>query len=285
MSIPELVIRSANYDDRQSLANLATYEVYTHRHLDWLSPIDWIGRRPCLVIEQGEHLIAALICPPDPPEVAWLRLFVVSQDIALKQGWDTLWSYALDQLYEQSSPPVAAITIQPWFKHLLEQNGFEPVQEIITLVWDWSSLKANFHRSIMSTRPMKEADLQSVYALDMTAFGLLWRISLNSLDKAFQQSSITSVVEINGELVGYQISSRSSMGGHLARLAVLPSYQGQGIGTALVQDVLNKFLERGTTRVTVNTQRDNLNSISVYIKVGFRFTSDIYPVLQYTWMK
>lgn len=285
MSIPEFVIRPANKNDLKSLANLATYQVYTHRHLDWFLPTDWVGRRPCLVIERDGFLSGALICPPDPPEIAWLRLFVVSRDISIEQAWDTLWSYAADQLFEQSCPPVAAITLQSWFIHLLEKKGFEPVQEIVTLLWEWSYSNIDLPRSIMSIRPMKEADLQSVYTLDMTAFGVLWRISQNSLRKAFQLSTIASVVEVNRELVGYQISTHSAIGGHLARLAVLPAYQGHGIGTALVQDVLSKFLERGIAHVTVNTQRDNLSSISVYLRAGFKFTSDIYPVFQYIWME
>ena len=36
------------------------------------------------------------------------------------------------------------------------------------------------------------------------------------------------------EIVGYQYSTSSSMGGHLARLAVKKSMQGKGIGYLLV---------------------------------------------------
>jgi ribosomal protein S18 acetylase RimI-like enzyme len=120
-----------------------------------------------------------------------------------------------------------------------------------------------------------------VHTLDLAAFGLLWRISLDTLTNAYQQACEAAVVEVDGEMVGYQISTAGPMGGHLARLAVLPSYQGKGIGSALVHDVLEKFERRGTVRVTVNTQRDNHSSLRMYEKAGFRPTSEIYPVYQY----
>jgi len=279
-----MIIRSATNADRQTLANLIHYEVYVHRHLDWRPPIDWIGRQPCLIAERNGHLVAALICPPDPPEVAWIRLFAVSQDAALEEAWNILWIRALNQIIDLACPPIAAIALRPWFQTILEKNGFEQIQEIISLVWDRERHINRTISSDMHFRLMKESDLYAVHALDTNSFGPLWRISLDTLTNAFQQACVASVVLSSGELIGYQISTAGPMGGHLARLAVLPSHQGSGIGSALVHDVLEKFEQQGAMRVTVNTQRDNLSSLAVYEKAGFRITSEIYPVYQYTWM-
>jgi ribosomal protein S18 acetylase RimI-like enzyme len=277
--------RAAAETDRQSLANLIHYEVYVHRHLDWRPPMDWIGTQPCLVTERIGRILAALICPPDPPEIAWIRLFAASQEVALEEAWNMLWSSALEQLNRLARPPIAAIALRPWFQSLLEQNGFEQIQEIISLVWERGKIFDKNPAHAVLIRPMLDGDLLSVHELDSTAFGLLWRISLNTLLSAYQQASLATVVENDGHLVGYQISTAGPMGGHLARLAVLPSHQGNGIGSALVYDVLEKFEQRGAFRVTVNTQRDNLSSLSVYEKAGFRPSGEIYPVFQYSWMR
>jgi ribosomal protein S18 acetylase RimI-like enzyme len=279
-----MIIRSATGKDRQSLANIIHYEVYVHRHLDWRPPIDWVGRQPCLITERDGRLLAALICPPDPPEIAWIRLFAVTQDMALEEAWNILWPRAVEQLNKQACPPIAAIALRPWFQALLEQNGFEQIQEIISLVWDHAKSVSMKSLPVVAIRTMMETDLKSVHALDVNAFGPLWRISLDTLTSAYQQACVATVVEKDGELIGYQISTSGPMGGHLARLAVLPSHQGNGIGSALVQDVLDKFERRGAVRVTVNTQRDNLSSLTVYEKAGFQPTSEIYPVYQYRWM-
>jgi ribosomal protein S18 acetylase RimI-like enzyme len=276
-----MIIRSATEKDRQSLANLIHYEVFVHRHLDWRTPMDWIGRQPCLIAERDGRLLAALICPPDPPEIAWVRLFAVSQEVALEESWNILWGNALGQLNREAYPPIAAIALRPWFQGLLEQKGFEQIQEIVSLAWD-RARTINIHPNLdVPIRPMKENDLQSVHKLDMNAFGPLWRISLDTLTSAFQQACVATVSELDGNLVGYQISTSGPMGGHLARLAVLPTHQGSGIGTALVQDVLIKFEQRGAIRVTVNTQRDNFSSLTVYEKAGFREIGEVYPVYQF----
>jgi ribosomal protein S18 acetylase RimI-like enzyme len=68
------------------------------------------------------------------------------------------------------------------------------------------------------------------------------------------------------------------MGGHLARLAVLPAYQGRGVGYALVNDLLRQFVFRGIFRVTVNTQADNHASLRLYENMGFQRTGESYPV-------
>jgi ribosomal protein S18 acetylase RimI-like enzyme len=284
MRIPELIIRSATEQDRQSLANLIHFEVYVHRHLDWRPPIDWVGKNPCLIYERNNHLLAALICPPDPPEAAWIRLFAVSQDMPLEEGWELLWSKALDQLNKMSCPLIAAIALRPWFQVLLEQSGFVQTQDIVSLIWELSKSTHISVKPDVRIRTMQDSDMTDVHALDVSAFGLLWRISLDTLLNAYQQACVATVVEADDRIIGYQISTAGPMGGHLARLAVHPAYQRKGIGTALVNDVLNQFTQRGAVRVTVNTQRDNLTSLSLYEKTGFKPTGEVYPVYQYNWM-
>jgi ribosomal protein S18 acetylase RimI-like enzyme len=71
------------------------------------------------------------------------------------------------------------------------------------------------------------------------------------------------------------------MGGHVARLAVDPPYQGHGVGHNLLQDALTHFVRRGAYGVTVNTQDDNQASINLYQRMGFTRSGEEYPVYQY----
>jgi ribosomal protein S18 acetylase RimI-like enzyme len=104
--------------------------------------------------------------------------------------------------------------------------------------------------------------------------------SLTYLEIAFRQAAVATVAEYEGQLVGYQISTGTPIGGHLARLAVLPHLQGKGIGYALLYDLLNQFTRRGARTITVNTQKDNLASLSLYRKSGFQMTGEEYPIYQ-----
>jgi ribosomal-protein-alanine N-acetyltransferase len=79
-------------------------------------------------------------------------------------------------------------------------------------------------------------------------------------------------------VVGYHLSTRNSLGVHLARLAVRPETQGRGIGQALVQDLFLQAEQRGIRRFTVNTQNDNAASLAIYKKLDFFETGERYPV-------
>ena len=70
-----LKVRQAAEQERQKIASLIHYEPYVHRHLDWRTPLDWLGSPYFWVVEREDRIVAALACPTDPETVAWIRLF------------------------------------------------------------------------------------------------------------------------------------------------------------------------------------------------------------------
>ncbi|MFM8320336.1 MAG: GNAT family N-acetyltransferase, partial [Chloroflexota bacterium] len=123
-------------------------------------------------------------------------------------------------------------------------------------------------------------DLAQVLEIDRAAFPLLWQNSYAYLELAFNQAAVAGLALLDGRPVGYQISTATALGGHLARLAVLPELHGHGIGYALTADLLEQFLQRGARSVTVNTQQNNAASLALYEKIGFLRTGEEYPIYQ-----
>jgi ribosomal protein S18 acetylase RimI-like enzyme len=280
--LPDLIIRSAREEDRQGLANLIHFESRVHRHLDWRPPLDWIGYHPYLVAEEKRGIVAALACPPDPPGVAWIRLCAIATQLAPQQAWDELWLQARSILRSGAEQTkVAVIPLQVWFRDLLGQSDFTFTHEVVVLSWNGDRLPIAPRVQGVLIRPMRETDLPEVERLDWAAFADLWRNSLPCLETAFNQSAIATVAEASGRLVGYQISSATSASGHLARLAVHPDVQGHGLGYAIVCDLLTRFEGRGTFHVSVNTQHNNLASLALYKRAGFRLTGEVYPVYEH----
>jgi ribosomal protein S18 acetylase RimI-like enzyme len=277
----DLSVRSATEHDRQQLANIIHFETRVHRHLDWRAPLEWIGYEPFLIAERDGNILAALACPPDPVEVSWIRLFAVASSNSPEVAWHALWPTALDLLAQRPGISVAVIPLQQWFQSLLGKSDFYKSHNVVLLSWQRGTPIPASRPSSIHIRPMSFDDLHSVTAIDGAAFGPIWRNSYNSVDLAFRQSALATVAEDNEGVKGYQISTASLMGGHLARLAVLPEKQSQGIGYALVRDALDQFERRGALRVTVNTQEENLISLSLYAKLGFRLTGEKYSVYQY----
>jgi ribosomal protein S18 acetylase RimI-like enzyme len=275
------VVRPVTEGDRQQLANLIHFQTLVHRHLDWRPPLDWIGQQPFLLVERNHLLLSALACPPDPPGVAWIRLFVVSSGMQVGRAWDQLWPAARAQLIrEAKATVVAVIPLQRWFRSLLDSSEFLFTHNVMVLAWTSRDMPPVEKGSSARIRLMKPDDLAEVQKVDQEAFTPVWQNSYSGLELAYQQSAISTVAEISGRIVGYQISTATAMGGHLARLAVQPNFQGKGIGYDLVRDLLIQFNQRGAYHVSVNTQYDNSVSLSLYAKVGFKPTGEEYPVYQ-----
>src|SRR3990170_910727 len=95
-----LSLRPAMEEDRSRLTILLHFETYVHRHLDWRQPLDWLGQDPYFVLETGERLSAALACQPDPPGVAWVRIFAVATRLDPAEAWTNLWPPARNSLVE-----------------------------------------------------------------------------------------------------------------------------------------------------------------------------------------
>ncbi len=274
-------IRPANIADHKQLANLIHFGTLVHRHLDWRPPLEWIGNSPFLVLEKDNRLVAALACPPDPPSVVWIRLFVAYDEENLVESWSRLWPEAIEMISPGPDMQVAAIPLQNWFQRLLKTSQFQTTTDVVMLIWDNGKIPPEQPSPEISIRPMNIDDLSQVEVLDKSAFGPLWHNSRTSLEYAFNQAAIATIADFDGEVVGYQISTAMQMGGHLARLATHPLAQRQGIGYAILRDLLVQFNQRGALRITVNTQEDNLASIALYKKAGFTRTGETFPVFQY----
>ncbi len=276
----QFAIRSAVQNDHSQIANLMYFEPHVHRHLDWRGPLDWLGSQEYWVLEQSGSVAAALACPIDPDGVAWLRLFAHSSLIPLAHAWDALWQNAKLSLAERSIT-VAAITINDWLSTLLSESSFENKQHIVVLEYNSSTFPQRPTPAGVTIRRMYEEDLPAVAVVDASGFAPLWRNSLSALHSGYSQAGFATVAEVNGEIVGYQISTRNSFGVHLARLAVNPQQQGRGLGHCLLQDLLTQAHCSGLYRLTVNTQNDNNTSLGLYQKIGFHATGERYTVYTY----
>ncbi len=273
-------VRPALSTDRRQIANLMQYSPAIHRHLDWRYPLDWIGSSPFYILESQKQVISAMACPPDPASVAWVRLFVNSGSLPLEESWHTLWEAARLELAHTGRFVVAAIVLQDWLQSLLVSSGFVNRQSIVMLE-RVSREPLPFVPVGFSVRPMLQHDLPEVAAVDAAAFETLWQNSLPSLERAYPQAVLATVAETeDGQVLGYQISTRNPLGAHLARLAVLPAHQGRGVGRALLADLVREAERHAMYHLTVNTQNDNAASLALYLKTGFRETGERYPVYQ-----
>ena len=275
------LVRPADARDHQQLSNLIFFESRLHRHLDWRSPLEWLGAPFYWALEEDGQITAALACPTERDRIAWIRLFVYTGRWSAESAWNIIWAAARQEITQAGGAKVAAIAIQPWFQDVLAGSGFNNRQQIVMLEW-------RYHPSFASTslhgpdgiriRRMTEADLPEVETTDAASFDTLWQNPLETIRKAFGQALYATVAENEHGIIGYQLSTGGGQRAHLARLAVHPAVQGKGAGRALLSDLFRYITYAGLARLSVNTQSDNQASLSLYQRMGFVRTGEEYPV-------
>ncbi len=276
-------VRSATPQDQPLIEEIYWDIYYENRHLDWRNLSDWIDTPTFLVLENKWHkLISALVCPQDPPGVAWIKLFLVRYGYNRQEVWNLLFSKTLERL-EEDRPLIASVALSDWYAQLLEQTGFEKIHNLVWLQYSGipeSSPMTEKHSEFL-LREMSDQDLPKVQKVDQTAFDLIWQLSIESLNAARQHSNYATVIEWRDKIIAYQMSSRTTTQAHLSRLAVLPEFQGIGLGTWLVNDLICHYHTQHVKVITVNTYDNNTVALSLYQKAGFSLSNETYPVYQY----
>ena len=277
---PQYSLRRAEIKDRALLARFLNSPAYSHRHLDWREPLDWLGSQPYWILEKNYEVEAVLACPPDPPDVAWIRLFAVAARTSPSWSWSILFERAFNDLYESKpDASVVSLGLQDWFNDLLIVNKFNHHQDIIVLSFEGLIPPQPQAMPGMYLRLMQPTDLEIVNLVDNLSFEPIWRLSAEDLRRAYDRSSYKTVVELDGEVIGYQMSALNGFNAHLARLAVHPAVQRRRVGYWLVQNVLQHFMGgHGTWGVTLNTQDNNSASLALYHHIGFHLTGERFPV-------
>jgi ribosomal protein S18 acetylase RimI-like enzyme len=277
--VSDYFVRTANINDYSILNTFLNQNVLVHRHLDWKPPLRWLDKQPFLILERDNSPIAILACPPEPDQVAWIRIFAVASNVSYRTAWRLLWEHIKHNFPTSTGVVVVAIAIQKWFQILLRENNFQYSTDIVVLEWCGYPPPVKSLLSSVSIRPMKEDDLPAVSEVDSAAFAPVWRNSLDSLKLAFEQAAYASVAEADNKIIGYQLStSAGTSNRHLARLAVTPDIQRNHIGYNLVRDLIEDSEQNGIWQITVNTQSANQASINLYKDLGFRETGDKFPV-------
>jgi len=275
-----LQVRNADVSDSNRIKTfLRRKDLFIHRHLDWRTPMDWMGESPFLLLEKDREIQAVLICPAEVEGIFWIRLFAGIEISGIDEYFDLLFIEAGKWIMSHSKDAiVTSIAYLDWMRNLLLNHGFSVYQNVVQLQWMGTGIpKVNVGE--IEIRPMKRGNLHRVTEIDRFCFEKIWRHSIEAFESAFEQTSYSTLLLKDKEIIAFQMSTSQRRRAHIARLAVLPQFQGRGFGTALVVDMLRRFNKPLINEITVNTQQDNQNSLRLYKRLGFVETNDSFPIL------
>lgn len=273
-----LTARPATAEDDAGIAALTRFESRVHVHLDWKSAEDWVGHQPFFIAERRGRLVGVLACPPAPPDTAWVRVFALQGSLSADDVWQLLWPRACAALKELGVRRAAGLSLDDWIDPLYLGSGFKHTHSVVVLTR--LATPAPPVKSPGHIRPAVPAEYETLLAVDTAAFRPPWQISAVIAQKAMSQARSLTVAEVDGHIVGYQLTTPTVNGAHLSRLAVLPAWQGRGLGAALVTEMLEQCRQQGAREISVNTPDSNSRSLALYQRLGFRLNGVGYPVYE-----
>jgi ribosomal protein S18 acetylase RimI-like enzyme len=166
-----------------------------------------------------------------------------------------------------------------WPNQLLPQLGFKRVIDVVTLIK--RDLEVPFHiraSEPVEIREVREDDLTTLERIEAAAFTPIWRYGAAGLNLARRQALSFDVALLEDKLVGYQVSTLSTYGAHLARMTVDPAVQRQGVGTTLMLSAIQSYRRANVLNATLNTQMNNVASQRLYARFGYQMTTESVPV-------
>ena len=117
-------------------------------------------------------------------------------------------------------------------------------------------------------RDMREEDLVAVAAIERLSFSDPW--SLEGFKESMGQRQVLSrVAEIDQCVAGYYIFYYSYDEGELVNIAVHPNFRRQGVGHAMMTDLLKMGTSLGVNRFVLEVRMSNTKAIALYKKQGF----------------
>lgn len=124
-------------------------------------------------------------------------------------------------------------------------------------------------QQFIKIRDIKREDMRAILDIEYRSFKDPYPLSLlNRLHEMHPDGFLAA--EFQGRVVGYVIGVvRWGFTGHILAIAVDPPYRRQGIGTALVTNILGRLRTRGAKHVRLEVRKSNLSARQFYMKLGF----------------
>jgi len=281
---PSRIIRTANQSDVAHIKYFLSRKPFLHRHLDWREPLDWIGAPNFLLrLDKREQIEAMFCCTPEIGDMYWLRIFACKHQSTANSVWQSLFTHFITtEKINHSKTRIFSLAYQTWTIKMLEIEGWEKIGDIVQfeMCKNFPTEQRKPHQN-HNIRRMKRYDLKQAYVIDHDSFAGTWQLSFETFQLSFNQSEYATVYVDDGKILGFQISTIQNNRAHLARIVVDINHRGRHIGKSLVVDFLEHCDKENIQNISVNTQKNNRNSISLYQGLGFTKKSEIYPVFAY----
>ena len=121
----------------------------------------------------------------------------------------------------------------------------------------------------ITIRLMEERDLDAIMEVEKQCFTLPW--SREAFYNEIHQNRFAHylILEEDNKVIGYCGAWLVVDEAHITNIAVLPAYQGRGLGKVLLSSMIKECMLQAIKRMTLEVRESNLVAQSLYKKLGF----------------
>lgn len=118
-----------------------------------------------------------------------------------------------------------------------------------------------------SLRPMRESDVDAVYAIEVRAYPFPWTAGIF---RDCLRADYPCWVLMDGQrIIGYFLMSLAADEAHVLNICIAPEAQGHGHGRRLLRSAVQLARARGAQRVFLEVRPTNTSAIALYFSEGF----------------
>ena len=118
-------------------------------------------------------------------------------------------------------------------------------------------------------REMRESDLDRIMEIEKSTFSTPWSRESFIMELTKNLLAKYIVAEIDDYVVGYGGIWLIIDEGHITNIAVYEKYRGLGVGSKLLEGLVNLCIDRNIRAMTLEVRRSNEVAKSLYKKYGF----------------
>ena len=121
---------------------------------------------------------------------------------------------------------------------------------------------------MITIEKMKKEFIDQVYEIDKESVPIPW--SKNSIEEEMNNMLAHFIVAKDDEkVVGFAMCWFIMDECHIGNIAVTPPYRKQGVASLLLDELLSKCKEHGTTYILLEVRASNVPAQNLYKKYGF----------------
>ncbi len=122
----------------------------------------------------------------------------------------------------------------------------------------------------LTLRPATSADILSITLLEERVFPTPWSEESIRHDIQRNENALVAVAEWEGTFAGYLDVWQVVGEGQVNNFGILPEFRNRGIGSHLMQYMMDWLVENGNREISLEVRTTNRGAIRLYQRLGFR---------------